>query len=225
MDIRGLGERTVQQLLDTERVRDFADLYALTEADLLDLEGFGPVSAANLVRSIDASRSQPLSRLLFALGIRHVGSHVAQLLARAYGSLDALLEAPEDEIAALHGIGATTAAALHAYRSEPRNQALIDRLKAAGLNTTEPIERAATQDFAGLTFVVTGTLPTLSRADAKAFIEQRGGRVAGSVSSKTDYVVVGEDPGSKLERARELGVKQLSEAELLALPDASGDAT
>jgi DNA ligase (NAD+) len=225
MDIRGLGERTVQQLLDTERVRDLADLYALTEADLLDLEGFGPVSAANLIRSIDASRSQPLSRLIFALGIRHVGSHVAQLLARAYGSLDALLEAPEDEIAALHGIGATTAAALHAYRSEPRNQALIDRLKAAGLNTTEPIERAATQDFAGLTFVVTGTLPTLSRADAKAFIEQRGGRVAGSVSSKTDYVVVGEDPGSKLERARELGVKQLSEAELLALPDASGDAT
>jgi DNA ligase (NAD+) len=225
MDIRGLGERTVQQLLDTERVRDLADLYTLTEADLLDLEGFGPVSAANLIRSIDASRSQPLSRLLFALGIRHVGSHVAQLLARAYGSLDALLEAPEEEIAALHGIGATTAAALHAYRSEPRNRALIDRLKAAGLNTTEPIERAANQDFAGLTFVVTGTLPTLSRAEAKAFIEQRGGRVAGSVSGRTDYVVVGEDPGSKLERARELGVKRLSEAELLALPDAAGDAT
>jgi DNA ligase (NAD+) len=225
MDIRGLGERTVQQLLDTERVRDLADLYTLTEADLLDLEGFGPVSAANLIRSIDASRSQPLSRLLFALGIRHVGSHVAQLLARAYGTLDALLDAPEDEIAALHGIGATTAAALHAYRSEPRNRALIDRLKAAGLNTTEPIERAANQDFAGLTFVVTGTLPTLSRAEAKAFIEQRGGRVAGSVSGRTDYMVVGEDPGSKLERARELGVKQLSEAELLALPDASGDAT
>jgi DNA ligase (NAD+) len=225
MDIRGLGERTVQQLLDTERVRDLADLYTLTEADLLDLEGFGPVSAANLIRSIDASRSQPLSRLLFALGIRHVGSHVAQLLARAYGTLDALLDAPEDEIAALHGIGATTAAALHAYRSEPRNRALIDRLKAAGLNTTEPIERAANQDFAGLTFVVTGTLPTLSRAEAKAFIEQRGGRVAGSVSGRTDYVVVGEDPGSKMERARELGVKQLSEAELLALPDASGDAT
>jgi DNA ligase (NAD+) len=225
MDIRGLGERTVQQLLDTERVRDFADLYALSEADLLDLDGFGPVSAANLIRSIDASRSQPLSRLLFALGIRHVGSHVAQLLARAYGSLDALLEAPEEEIAALHGIGATTAAALHAYRSEPRNRALIDRLKAARLNTTEPIERAANQDFAGLTFVVTGTLPTLSRAEAKAFIEQRGGRVAGSVSGRTDYMVVGEDPGSKLERARELGVKQLSEAELLALPDAAGDAT
>jgi DNA ligase (NAD+) len=225
MDIRGLGERTVQQLLDTERVRDLADLYTLTEADLLDLEGFGPVSAANLIRSIDASRSQPLSRLLFALGIRHVGSHVAQLLARAYGSLDALLEAPQEEIAALHGIGATTAAALHAYRSEPRNRALIDRLKAAGLNTTEPIERAANQDFAGLTFVVTGTLPTLSRAEAKAFIEQRGGRVAGSVSGRTDYVVVGEDPGSKLERARELGVKRLSEAELLALPDAAGDAT
>jgi DNA ligase (NAD+) len=225
MDIRGLGERTVQQLLDTGKVHDFADLYHLTEADLLELEGFGQVSAANLVGSIDASRAQPLSRLLFALGIRHVGSHVAQLIARAYGSLDALMGAEEGQIAALHGIGATTAAALSAYLGEPRNRELIERLRAAGLTLTEPFQRAETQPFAGLTFVITGTLPTLSRTEAKAFIEERGGRVAGSVSGKTDYLLAGDDPGSKLDRAKELGVKQITEDELMELSEPARGAT
>jgi DNA ligase (NAD+) len=225
MDIRGLGERTVQQLLDTGKVRDFADLYRLTEADLLELEGFGQVSAANLVGSIDASRAQPLSRLLFALGIRHVGSHVAQLIARAYGSLDALMGAEEGQIAALHGIGATTAAALSAYLGEPRNRELIERLRAAGLTLTEPFQRAETQPFAGLTFVITGTLPTLSRTEAKAFIEERGGRVAGSVSGKTDFLLAGDDPGSKLDRAKELGVKQITENELMELSEPARGAT
>jgi DNA ligase (NAD+) len=225
MDIRGLGERTVQQLLDTGKVRDFADLYHLTEADLMELEGFGQVSAANLVGSIDASRAQPLSRLLFALGIRHVGSHVAQLIARAYGSLDALMGAEEGQIAALHGIGATTAAALSAYLGEPRNRELIERLRAAGLTLTEPFQRAETQPFAGLTFVITGTLPTLSRTEAKAFIEERGGRVAGSVSGKTDFLLAGDDPGSKLDRAKELGVKQITENELMELSEPARGAT
>jgi DNA ligase (NAD+) len=225
MDIRGLGERTVQQLLDTGKVRDFADLYDLTESDLLELEGFGQLSAANLVASIDASRAQPLSRLLFALGVRHVGSHVAQLLARAYGGMAALMAAREEDIAAVHGIGATTAAALTAYLAEPRNRQLIERLRAAGLTLSEPVQRAETQPFAGLTFVITGTLPTLSRTDAKAFIEERGGRVAGSVSGKTDYLLAGEDPGSKLDRARELGVKQITETELMELSEAALDAT
>jgi DNA ligase (NAD+) len=224
MDIRGLGERTVQQLLDEGRVSDFADLYALREPDLLDLEGFGPTSAQNLIRSIEASREQPLSRVLFALGIRHVGTHAAQLIARAYGSMDAILDADEEDIAAIHGIGATTAAALVAYLREPRNRELIARLAAAGLNLTEPVQRADDPSFAGLTFVITGTLPTLSRTQAKAFIEERGGRVAGSVSGKTDYVVVGEDAGSKLARARELGVRELSEAALLALSGSPDDA-
>jgi DNA ligase (NAD+) len=225
MDIRGLGERTVQQLLHTGKVRDFADLYRLTESDLLELEGFGQVSAANLVASIDASRAQPLSRLLFALGIRHVGSHVAQLIARAYGSLDALMGAEEEQIAALHGIGATTAAALSSYLGEPRNRELMERLRAAGLTLTEPFQRAETQPFAGLTFVITGTLPTLSRTEAKAFIEERGGRVAGSVSGKTDYLLAGDDPGSKLDRARELGVKQITEDELMELSEPARGAT
>jgi DNA ligase (NAD+) len=224
MDIRGLGERTVQQLLDTGKVRDFADLYGLTENDLLELEGFAAVSAANLVASIDASRAQPLSRLLLALGIRHVGSHVAQIIARAYGSLDRLMAASEEEIAALHGIGETTAAALSAYLGEPRNRELIERLRAAGLTLTEPVQRAESQPFAGQTFVITGSLPTMSRTDAKAFIEERGGRVAGSVSGRTDYLVAGDDPGSKLARAQALGVQTISEAELMELSEPARDA-
>jgi DNA ligase (NAD+) len=219
MDIRGLGERTVQQLLETGRVRDFADLYGLTEADLLELDGFGAVSASNLVRSIEASKQQPLSRLLFALGIRHVGTHAAQLIARTYGALEPMLDASEDQIAGIHGIGRTTAAALIAFLEERRNRELLDRLAEAGVNLTEPVQRAATQPFAGMTFVVTGTLPTMGRTDAKVFIEERGGRVAGSVSGKTDYLVVGADAGSKLDRARELGVKQLTEDELVALAE------
>jgi DNA ligase (NAD+) len=225
LDIRGLGERTVQQLLDTGLVRDFADLYALTPDQLRGLEGFGDVSAGNLLRSLEDSRTQPLSRLLFALGIRHVGIHAAQIIARAYGTMDALLAADESEIAALHGIGETTAAALTAYLRDPSNRELIERLRAAGLNLTEPVQRAATQPFAGQTFVLTGTLPTLSRSEAKAFIEERGGRVAGSVSGRTDYVVVGDDPGSKADRARELGVRQISEAELLELSEQPEPAT
>jgi DNA ligase (NAD+) len=219
MDIRGLGERTVQQLLDQGRVRDFADLYGLGEEDLLDMEGFGDVSARNLVESIDASRQQPLSRLLFALGIRHVGSHAAGIIARHFGSMDRLMDADAEEIAAIHGIGETTADALHAFFSEPRNRTLIDRLADAGLTLEEPVERAETQPFAGRTFVVTGTLPGLSRKDAKSFIEQRGGRVTGSVSGNTDYLVVGDDPGSKLARGRELGIPELDEAGLRELSE------
>jgi DNA ligase (NAD+) len=225
MDIRGLGERTVEQLLEEGRVRDFADLYALGEEDLLDLEGFGEVSARNLLDSIAASREQPLSRLLFALGIRHVGIHAAQILAREYGTLDALMEASADELAAIHGIGETTASALATFLTEPRNRELIERLRATGLTLEEPVERAASQTFAGKSFVVTGTLPTLSRNDARAFIEQRGGRVTGGVSGKTDYILVGADPGSKLDRAKELGVKQLTEEELRALAETLGAET
>jgi DNA ligase (NAD+) len=219
MDIRGLGERTVQQLLERGKVRDFADLYALAAEDLLALDGFGDVSAANLLASIQASKDRPLSRVLFALGVRHVGSHAATLIARHYGTMDALLEASADELAAIHGIGDTTAAALATFLGESRNRELIERLRAAGIGMEEPVDRAERQPFEGLSFVVTGTLPTLSRQDAKEFIERRGGRVTGSVSGSTDYVVVGEDPGSKLDRARQLGVPTVTEAELVELSE------
>src|SRR5690606_11964542 len=150
----------------------------------------------------------------------HVGETAAQILARHFGSMEALLAADEAEFAAIHGIGQITAAALATYLAEPRNRELIERLAGAGVNMIEPIEQESERPFDGLTFVVTGTLPTRSRKDVTEFIERRGGRVAGSVSRATNYLVAGENPGSKLDRARELNVSVLDEAELLALATA-----
>jgi DNA ligase (NAD+) len=220
MDIRGLGARTVRLLLDEDLIHDYADLYAVESADLAKLEGFADLSAGNLVEAIQASRTQPLSRLLFALGVRHVGAQAARLLAREFGDMSALTGASRDDLAGVHGIGEATADALKAYFADSKNRAVIDRLRAAGVNMTEPVERAQAASLAGLTFVVTGTLATLSRKDATAFIERRGGRVAGSVTGATDYLVVGENPGSKLERARALGVPTVTEEELKALAGA-----
>ncbi|MEJ2184982.1 MAG: NAD-dependent DNA ligase LigA [Gemmatimonadota bacterium] len=217
MDIRGLGARTVRQLLDEDLIHDYADLYDLDTADLAKLEGFADLSARNLVDAIQASCAQPLSRLLFALGVRHVGAQAARLLAREFGDMATLMGTARDDLAAVHGIGETTADALTAYFADPKNQAVIDRLRAAGVNMTEPVERAQAASLSGLTFVVTGTLPTFSRKEATGFIERYGGRVAGSVTGATDYLVVGENPGSKLDRARALDVPTLTEDELKAL--------
>jgi DNA ligase (NAD+) len=218
LDIRGLGERTIRQLVEQGMMRDFADLYHLTQEQLLELEGFAEISAQNLLAAIDASRAQPLSRVLFALGVRHVGTHAAQILARHFGTMDRLLEGTEEEFAAIHGIGETTAAALAAYLHDPHNRDLIDRLAAAGLNLTEPVERAERNTLVGCTFVITGTHPT-PRKELGAFIERHGGRVTGSVSKSTDYLVAGENPGSKLDRARELDVHVLDEAGLRAFAE------
>jgi DNA ligase (NAD+) len=220
MDIRGLGERTAAQLLENGLVSDYADLYRLTELQLLELEGFGELSARNLVAAIAASRALPLSRLLFALGIRHVGQHAAQVLAREFGSLDALLAASAADLAAVHGIGATTAEALAAFLGEPRNRELLERLREQGLTLTEPVQRAERSTLAGLTFVITGT-HGMSRKEITSVIERHGGRVAGSVSKSTSYLVAGESPGSKLDRAEQLGVKIIDEHGLLALAEAS----
>ena len=217
LDIRGLGERTIAQLLERGKVRDFADLFALTREDLLDLEGFGETSAANLMTAIEQSKQRPLARVLFALGIRHVGAHAAQILARHFRSLDAISQAGIDQLSNIHGIGATTAQAVAAFMQSSENQQLLDRLVAAGINTVEEAEQAEEQPFAGLTFVVTGSFAGFSRKEATHFIESRGGRVAGSVSKSTDYVVVGSDPGSKFEKARQLGVRTISEDELRSL--------
>jgi DNA ligase (NAD+) len=216
MDIRGLGERTAAQLLDEGLVSDFADLYHLGEADLLRLEGFGAVSAGNLLAAIDGSRQQPLARVLYALGIRHVGQHAAQVLARQFGTMDGLLAATPAELAAVHGIGTTTASAVAAFSAEPRNRELVARLSAAGVNMTEPVERAERSSLAGRTFVVTGT-HGMSRKELTSVIERHGGRVTGTVSRSTDYLVAGESPGSKLDRARELGVTIIDEQQLLEL--------
>ncbi len=219
MDMRGLGERTIAQLLERGMVRDFADLYKLKKGDLLTLEGFAEISAANLISAIAQSKQRPLSRVLYALGIRHVGTHAAQVLARRYRSMAAIAAAAETELARVHGIGKTTAAAVTAFMRESHNRALLKRLAAAGVNMIEAVEQAEEQPFAGLTFVVTGTLAGLSRKEATHFIESRGGRVSGSVSKSTSYVVVGDDPGSKFDKARQLGVATISEDELRRLAE------
>jgi DNA ligase (NAD+) len=218
MDIRGLGGRTAQQLLDTKLVRDVADLYNLEQAQIEELEGFGRVSAQKLVDGIAASRAQPLSRLLFALGVRHVGSHVAQILAREFVTMEQLMGTDADTLAAVHGIGFTTAQALAAYLGEDKNRDLIQRLAAAGVNMTEPVVRAEHSTLAGKTFVITGT-HVMSRKDLTDLIERHGGRVSGSVSRSTSYVVAGESPGSKLDRARELDVAVLDQDALLRLAE------
>ena len=215
MDIRGLGYERVRQLLDTGLIRDVADLYRLTVEQLVELDRFAAQSAEQLVRAIAASRERPLSLLLFGLGIRHVGKTVAQLLARRFGSMDALMAATATTINAVPGVGGAIAEAVVHFFEEPRNKDLIERLRAAGLNFTEARAVAADGPLAGKAYVLTGTLPTLSRTQAAELIESAGGRVAGSVTKKTDAVVAGDDPGSKLEKAKELGVEVIDEAELL----------
>ena len=215
MDIRGLGYERVRQLLGAGLIRDVADLYRLRVEDLVELDRFAQQSAEQLVAAIAASRAQPLSLLLFGMGIRHVGKTIAQILARRFGTLDRLMSASEAEISEVNGIGPTIAAAVAAFFLAAANRDLVERLRAAGLDFTEP---AATDDggsLAGLTFVVTGTLPTLSRTEATDLIERAGGRVASSVSRKTDALVAGADAGGKLEKAKALGVAVIDEAELI----------
>jgi DNA ligase (NAD+) len=216
MDIRGLGYERVRQLLDTGLIKNVADLYNITAEQLVKLERYARQSAEQLVAGIEASKSRPLSLLLFGLGIPHVGKTVAVLLARRFGHLDALDNAArEDSLGGLPGVGPVIAESVSAFFKEPRNQAVLDQLKGAGVNLIEPNAASADGALAGKTYVITGTLPTLSRARAAALIEEAGGRVAGSVSKKTDALVAGEDAGSKLEKAKSLEVEVIDEAELL----------
>jgi DNA ligase (NAD+) len=216
MDIRGLGYERVRQLLDEGLIENVADLYAITSDQLIELERFARQSAEQLVAAIQDSKSRPLSLLLFGLGIPHVGKTVAVLLARRFGSLDALVAASrQGAISGLPGVGPVIGESVSAFFNEPRNQALLEQLKAAGVNQVEPNAANADGALAGKTYVLTGSLPTLSRSQATALIEEAGGRVAGSISKKTDAVVAGEDAGSKLEKARSLGVEVIDEAELL----------
>jgi DNA ligase (NAD+) len=215
MDIRGLSYARIEQLIAAGLVHDVSDLYTLTTEQLTQLERFAAKSADALVEAIAASKAQPLSRLLVGLGIRHVGQTVAQLLARSFGTMDKLRAATVEEILALRGMGEIIAQAVVAYFGDSTAAALVDRLVAHGLTMSEPISVAAGGAFEGMTFVVTGTLPTLSRAQATELIESQGGRVTSGVSKATSVVVVGEDAGSKLEKAQQLGVETIDEAELL----------
>jgi len=218
MDIRGVGEERIRLFLEKGLVRDVADLYNLTEEQLLQLEGFKAKSAQNLIAGIAASREQGLARALFGLGIRHVGEIAAQTLARHFGSIDALMAASVEEIERVHTIGGVMAEAVHAFFRQESNRRVVEKLRGAGVKLTEERAEPVEGSFTGLAFVITGTHPTLSRTEITEFIEARGGRVTGGVTKKTDYLVVGEDAGSKLVKARELGVKELTEEQLLALP-------
>ncbi len=220
MDIRGLGYERVRALLDAKLIANVADLYDRKKLDtlqLLTLEGFAEKSAQQLIAAIEASKAQPLSTLLFALGPRHVGVQVARELARHFVTMDGLKQASADQINAIRGIGPTIAEAVTAFFAEPSNRKLVERLARLGVTMTEPVgERGATgAALAGQTYVLTGTLLTLSRTEAQQRIERAGGHVTSSVSKKTTAVVAGADPGGKLERARALGVDIINEKELL----------
>ena len=219
LDIAGLGEKWVQQLLDQQLVSSVADLYSLTVEDLLPLERMGQQLAQKLIDAIQASKSQPWPRVLFGLGIRHVGAVNAQLLTREFYTVERLAAADPKAIEAVYGIGPEIAYSVHEWFQAVANQRLIERLKEVGMQLagTPPDPAPDVLPMAGKTFVLTGTLPTLSRREAKTKIEEIGGKVTGSVSSKTSYVVVGIDAGSKLARAEKLGIPCLSEDELLVL--------
>ena len=214
-DIRGLGPERVKALLDAGLIKDVADLYEITPMQLLTLEGFAEKSAQQLVDAIEASKRQPLSTLIFALGIRHVGAQGAKLLARHFGTMKALAKASADEINQIRGVGPAIAEAVAGFFAEPKNRKLLERLEKLGLNMKEPVAAEGKGPLAGQVYVITGTLPSLSRAKAAELIEAAGGHVSDAISKKTTAVVVGADAGSKLEKAKTLGISLIDEAELL----------
>ena len=215
MDIRGLGYERVRQLLDAGLIADVSDLYRLTAPQLIELDRFAEQSATLLVQAIADSTLRPLSQLLFGLGIRHVGKNIAQVIARRFGNLPALAEAGAEVIGEVPGIGPTIAAAVAEFFATASNRRLIERLATAGLTLDEPNAEPVGGALAGKSYVLTGTLATLSRAEATALIEGAGGRLTGTVTKKTDTLVAGEEAGSKLEKAKTLGVEVIDEAELL----------
>ncbi len=216
LDIDGMGKKLVEQLVDKGMVKSVADIYQLTTDELASLERMGKKSAQNLVKSIADSKARPWPRVLYGLGIRHVGSVNAQVLTGQFTSVEALSGAELEAIAQVYGMGDEIAQSVKDWFSDESHQQLVTALQQAGLQFVgeQPTEAQGEQPFVGQTFVVTGTLPTLSRSEAKALIEQAGGKVTGSVSKKTSYVVVGEDAGSKLKKAEDLGIALLNETEL-----------
>ncbi len=218
MNIDGLGPSVVALLIGAELIHDAADLYYLKKEDIADLPRMGEKSAENLISALERSKSAGAAKLLVALGIRHVGEAAAEAVIAKFGSLDALLTATEEELSSIDDIGGVTASTIVAYFALPETVRLIEKLKAAGVVTASAGGRAASSDkFAGMTFVLTGTLPTMTRDEATEIIKAHGGRASGSVSKKTTYVLAGTDAGSKLTKARDLGVTVIDEAEFLRM--------
>jgi len=216
VDIEGLGDKMVTLLLEHGLVTDVADLYALRYESLESLPRMGELSSKNLLSAIERSKKVPLNRFIYALGIRHVGERTAMILARECGSVDAFMRLTEAELVTIGEIGEETARSIATFLSDPRETGLINRLMEQGFELALP-EQPKGGALAGKSFVITGTLETLSRSEAESKIAELSGKVVSAVSAKTDYVVVGSDPGSKLDKARTLGVKTISESEFLEL--------
>ncbi len=216
MNIDGLGDALVTQLTDRKLVKNVADIYRLTKADLLSLERMGDKSAQNVLDEIEGSKRLPLERVIYGLGIRFVGERTAQFLAEHFGSMDALMQASDEELQEVNEVGPRIAESIVEFFQEPKNRALVKQLQDLGLRLTGTRKQRGTK-LTGKTFVLTGTLPHLTREEAKKMIEDAGGRVSGSVSKKTDFVVAGDDAGSKLDKAKELGVKVIEEREMQEL--------
>jgi DNA ligase (NAD+) len=217
MDIEGLGPAIIDQLVERGLVAKLEDLYHLPAGDLESLERMGAKSAANLLQAIEDSKGRPLHRLITALGIRHVGAKTARLLTQRFNRIEDFFTVTEEELTAIPEIGSIMAASIVAFFQEPRNRATVDKLLQAGVNSLEPIVAQTDRPLTGKVLVLTGTLPTLSRKEATELIEARGGQVTGSVSRKTDYVVMGSEPGSKYDKAVQLGITILDEEALLTL--------
>jgi DNA ligase (NAD+) len=216
MDIDGLGEALVDQLVDKKLVTNVADLYHLKFDDLVALERMGKKSAEKLLANIDASRRAPLPRILSGLGIPFVGERTAQFLAEAFGDLDKIAAADEEELQSAEEVGPKVARSIHQFCKEKHNRDLVEKLRDAAFTFTYAVKKKS-GPLRGLTFVLTGTFPSLSREEAKERIESAGGKVAGSVSKKTNFIVAGEEAGSKLDKARELGTEVIDEARLLEM--------
>jgi DNA ligase (NAD+) len=216
LNVEGMGEKIVEQLVDEGLIKHYSDIFQLKVEDFLEVEGFAEKSSRNLHEAIQGASEPELYRLIFALGIRHVGERTAKTLAHHYGALDPLLKASEEELQGIHEIGPEVAKSLRTYFSDKEHQGEIRELL-KWVSPKAPKRGTGKGILAGKTLVLTGTLPTLSRTDATRLIEEQGGRVSSSVSKKTDYVVAGEEAGSKLDKARELGVAVLDEEGLKKL--------
>jgi DNA ligase (NAD+) len=226
MDIEGLGDKLVDQLVDGGLIRTLPELYTLDVARLSSLERMADKSAANLVAALEKSKHTTLARFLYALGIRHVGEATAKDLARHFGSIDRLMKASVEQLLEVDDVGPVVAQSIRTFFDQPHNREVVEQLRAAGIAWSEHEGEADTRPkpLAGRTLVLTGSLPTLSRDEAKALIEAAGGKVAGSVSKKTDWVVAGSEAGSKLDKARDLGVTVIDEDGLHALLCGRADA-
>jgi DNA ligase (NAD+) len=218
VEVEGLGDKLVEQMVDANVIRNLPDLYRLGLNALASLDRMAEKSAQNIVDALEKSKQTTLPRFLFGLGIRHVGEATAKELARHFGKLDAIMDAPEDLLLTVNDVGPTVAQSIRTFFDQPHNREVVEQLRACGVTWEEGEPAAqAPQPLAGKTFVLTGTFPTLSRDQAKDLLEAAGAKVAGSVSKKTSYVVAGAEAGSKLDKAQELGVPVLDEAAMLEM--------